>query len=957
MPRKIAPAAFVSIFLLLVALLPYFAAANSLVAPAKAESATGGESQSFLKSSDPALRENLSLCGVWDFRHDGESSWRQLDVPRCWGWETGTFVFYESLAWYRRNFTVPPEWYGKFVKLHFWAVNYRADVWLNDEFLGFHEGGYTPFWFDASPHLNYSSLNYNNITVLVDNRHLNSTVPDTAWGMKHGGIHQEVFLEACANLTVLGSKIDTEGINGQSTVNANLSLYNRYPESKDFNVSVEVIDLQNDTSVVNESREFSFSANETREVKFNITLYSPKLWSTETPNLYLLRATISIGETPLDEYESTFGVREVKVFPDGLYLNGEKLLIRGVNIREFYPEMGFTTPDTIRQLDVELIKAANMNMIRLAHNPCHPHLLDLADREGLLVFEEIPAWQIDTNNFSEKLASGKQQLREMILRDYNHPSVIIWSTGNELRTNDVAWVSTLNAEARALDKTRPVTHASDRHRWGDVDSTFLYDDIICINEYYGSGYGTFPKGLIDCFNRIRYYYLNKPILVTEYPSQSAKAHWKIISDPTRDYVVGGIVWLFNDYFGSWGGWDMSGIVDGYRNPKPAYYLMQELFSSPFRQWVGQGIYTFFDGSNDDKGDGDYTYPADSVFEEGLFDLREFRVTYDNLSLYFLLRFGELTNDQNNIYGFCHQRAVILIDQDRVYGSGNTSAYPNVNVNASCAWEYEVIIGPGGWNTINAKAFARNGSSVSIVNKGSTAYDAIEASVPISFIGNPRNQTWRFMVLICSYEGTGPFGGFRDVTSSGGEWVFGGGTDTDYDPLVLDLAFTSGAEQDLQLNSYNVTLGHYATISSHQDITFPQETEFNLTTLYETYMNVNVSLLEGSKLVAKFCGYDYSYQGNSTVWNGTTPTQVHLSINITHPRGYPIKIVELVLTDDTGKVMSAVATFVVCRTHLTIRLVELGNIWTAPAADRTAIFREMVAIDGQWPYAWTAPTDP
>jgi len=548
-----------------------------------------------------SFRENLSLCGVWGFKHRGESSWRKMDVPRCWGWESGSFISYEGLAWYKRNFTAPPEWNGKFVKLHFWAVNYRADVWLNDEFLGFHEGGYTPFWFDVSPYLNYDSLN--NITVLVDNRHLDSRVPDSAWGMKHGGIHREVFLEACDNLTILGSKIDTKGIIGNSKVNANLSLYNRYPEPKDFNVSVEVIDLQNDASVINKSKGFSFSANETREVKFNLTLHSPKLWSPKTPNLYLLRATISMDETPLDKYESTFGVREVEVRPDGLYLNGEKLFVKGVNLREFYPEMGFTENDTIRQRDVELIKAANMNMIRLAHNPQHPHLLDLADHEGLLIFDEIPAWQINTASFEEKLASGKQQLREMILRDYNHPSVIIWSTGNELRTNDEAWARELYAEAKALDKTRPVTHASDKHRTY-VDPTFQYDDIICINEYYGGPwYGGSPKELIGCFERIRNEYPDKPILVTEYGDprfgdpynplylQTLKDHWLIISDNTRDYVAGGLLWVFDQYQGTWSGGEIGivggvggergeiGIVDGYRNPLPAYYLIKELYSA------------------------------------------------------------------------------------------------------------------------------------------------------------------------------------------------------------------------------------------------------------------------------------------------------------------------------------------------------------------------------------------
>jgi len=632
--------------------------------------------------------------------------------------------------------------------------------------------------------------------------------------------------------------------------------------------------------------------------------------------------------------------------------------------------MGFTTPDAIRQLDVELVKAANMNMIRLAHNPQHRHLLDLADREGLLVFDEIPAWQISAPNssiFSQKLASGKQQLREMILRDYNHPSVIIWSTGNEIGTLGGymdTWVSTLNAEARALDKTRPVTHASDTHPpRRTIDPTFKYDDIICINEYYGVMYGA-SSDLIKCFTQIRSAYPTKPILVTEYGSTSnlqiIKDHWLMISDTTRNYVVGGLLWVFNNYFGSWGGWDPTGIVDGYRNPKPAYYLLKDLFS-PFRQWVGQGIYTFFDESNDDKGDGDYTYPTNSVFKEGLFDLRQFRITYDNFNLYFLLKLGKVTNVWNNMAGFCHQRAVILIDQDRIYGSGNTSAYPNVNIDPACAWEYEVIIGPNVGGTINAKAFARNGSSVSIINKGSTAYNAIEASVPISFIGNPRNQTWRFMVLICSHEGTsGPSGGFRNVTSSGGEWVFGGGTDTDYDPLVLDLAFTSGTYQNSQLNSYNVTQGKYATISAHQDITFPEETEFNLITICKAHLNVNVSLPEGSNLVAKFYSYDYSYQAESIIWTGITPLNLILSVNVSHPLNWTIENIILVLTNGDGIAISTVTSFIVLRQDLMQRITTMITEWPhASPEKRIVIFREIVDICKQWPYTpkMILPTDP
>src|SRR3990170_929036 len=222
-----------------------------------------------------------------------------------------------------------------------------------------------------------------------------------------------------------------------------------------------------------------------------------------------------------------------------------------------------------------------------------------------------------------------------------------------------------------------------------------------------------------------------------------------------------------------------------------------------------------DTTGDDTGDGDYTYPkASDLNRTGLFDLTEFRVSADAANLYVLIKIKNLSNTWSGSDGFSTVAASLLIDTTPD-GNGALWVPPNVNIAAGSGWEYWVKIAQTGWHTENAKIFDRSASKwAPIVNRANPATNSIEASIPLAFIGkdgyNPNGATWRFMLVLGGFDGGGP-NGFRDVMGARWccDWQFGGGTDGQYDPNVVDIAFAATqAGQEAELASYTPT--DYAT---------------------------------------------------------------------------------------------------------------------------------------------------
>ena len=232
-----------------------------------------------------------------------------------------------------------------------------------------------------------------------------------------------------------------------------------------------------------------------------------------------------------------------------------------------------------------------------------------------------------------------------------------------------------------------------------------------------------------------------------------------------------------------------------------------------------------DTAGDDTGDGDYTYPkSPDLNRTGLFDLVEVRITADGSYLYVLIKVANLSNTWSGSDGFSTIAAALLIDTTQD-GSGMLSARPNVEVAAGSGWEYWAKIGQTGWHPENAKIFDTTGHWAPIQNRANPAFNSVEVSIPLAFIGKDGTlvdgATWRFMLLLGSFDGGGP-NGFRDVLGPpwGADWQFGGGSDSPYDPQAIDIAFAATpAGQEAELASYNVATQTYATISSYADVTF------------------------------------------------------------------------------------------------------------------------------------------
>ncbi len=275
-----------------------------------------------------------------------------------------------------------------------------------------------------------------------------------------------------------------------------------------------------------------------------------------------------------------------------------------------------------------------------------------------------------------------------------------------------------------------------------------------------------------------------------------------------------------------------------------------------------------DTTGDDTGNGSYTYPTNSAFNPGLFDITEVRITADANNLYLLIKVVNLTNAWGGSDGFSTVAGVLLIDTT-LDSHGQVTARPNVNITAGQGWEYYVKIGQSGWQAENSKIFDANGKWAPIVNKGNAAFDAIEVSVPLSFIGKDgydiNGATWGFMLFLQSHAGENA-DGFRSVTAAGGEYVFGGCDSSLYKcPEIQDLAFSaSKASQEAELGTFGTD--RPATMSSSAQVTFanvgfvPDTTPPEITSLAAapTFNQADITWMTNEL-------------ANTTVWYGTTPT--------------------------------------------------------------------------------------
>lgn len=458
--------------------------------------------------------------------------------------------FYEDGVWYRRSFFVADSLSGKNAILKFLSANYVADVWINGHYVGYHEGGYTPFAFNVSSYLNYNSEN--KIAVRVDNiawGSRNDIVPYSKvdWFNYTGLIH-DIRLEFSPQVSI--SRVDLVPVNLSGNFTAKLVVQNPEKISKNLTVSYSVYtavvtaanknsefagDLAGSVvSLQGESDfQFSVSASDTIAVDFrSLSIPNPKLWTPKFPNLYILKATLSENGKVIDEFYTQFGIRTIQTAGNKVLLNGIKTFFPSVARHEDHPDYGRSIPNPVITTDLEKVKSINATMLRTAHYPNHPFTYLAADRLGIAITEEIPVWQFDrAENFiiqNERRHIHQQMWREMIFRDFNRPSILFWSTQNESLEliNRKIYIETVHTD---IDTRYPdgrlVTQSAAADRPGPDDASQDAVDVAGWTMYFGVFYGTKAEPDTRAFlSAAQKAHPNKPIMDTEFGIWDTEDH-------------------------------------------------------------------------------------------------------------------------------------------------------------------------------------------------------------------------------------------------------------------------------------------------------------------------------------------------------------------------------------------------------------------------------------------------
>lgn len=445
---------------------------------------------------------------------------------------------------------------------------------MNGEFVGEHKGAYTGFAFDITDFLNSGD---NVIAVRVDSQR-QPGVPPECGDVDYcvfGAIVRDVKMVITSSAYIADTFVTTPGLFAdKGRVNASVTVKNGYTDKKAFTVTVSVTDADG-TEIANISKEKEIeSGNEAEISLMSESISSLRLWSLNDPYLYTAKTTLSSEGKTIDETSTRFGFREYSFEEDGLYLNGEKIEIVGINRHEQWPWIGRAVPDKLQRADADLIKDTGFNAVRCSHYPQDPAFLERCDEIGLIVFEEAPGWAyIGDESWKEVY---KENIREMILRDRNHPSIFTWGTRvNESPDDDELYTET-NRIAKELDPTRP-THGV-RHAQYYDNSNFLEDEDIYTANY------TYPD--VPRFS---------PYIVTEHSDDWFFGHglaWASDNDALsfaksfaervnyyfgNDLCLGGFAWSMFDYnnevnYTHTDNLFYSGVYDIFRIPKMVSYF-------------------------------------------------------------------------------------------------------------------------------------------------------------------------------------------------------------------------------------------------------------------------------------------------------------------------------------------------------------------------------------------------
>jgi beta-glucuronidase len=572
------------------------------------------------------------LGGTWLFRFDAgdqgvkqgwqrnasTAGWTRVSVPNAWNaTDQSPQSFAGGVGFYRKDFKLPSAASRFAWIVRFESVNYRSKVWLNGKPLGTNRGAYLPFELRLPASLLKRS-GTNRIVIRVDNRrrptdfppsNLNPKGQPTGGWWNYGGLLREVYLRRV-------DRIDFSTVQVQpnvpcaacaATVKFRVTVRNYASSAQRVRVTTTfgARKLSLGTAAVGAKRFATFTRS--------IRIAHPRLWSIGQPNLYAVRLRANVGKQAVAGYFVQTGLRSIKIVDGHILLNGKAVNLRGVGYHEDSPQYGFAINNQIRDQQLKWIKDLGATIIR-SHYPLAPYTMERADQLGILLWSEIPVYAVRTQYLKQRLVRelAAKELRDNILINGNHPSILIWSIGNELsaRPGPVQgyYIQRAVRTAHELDPTRPVGLAVAGYPSAGCQSEYAPLDVIGINDYFGWYPG--PNGQIadrtllpDYLNSVHQCYPKKAIFVSEFGAEANRDgpveekgtyafqddfinyHLNVFN--SLPWLNGAIYWAIQEFRvrPDWDGGDPhpnppiheKGLITFNGQPKPAYAIMQKAY--------------------------------------------------------------------------------------------------------------------------------------------------------------------------------------------------------------------------------------------------------------------------------------------------------------------------------------------------------------------------------------------
>jgi beta-glucuronidase len=581
------------------------------------------------------VRNTLSLSGIWKFKKDtlevgekenwqnGLKNTRSIAVPGSWNDQFTDNRDYLGMAWYEKETFVPNTWQGQHIFLRVGSANYAAKIWINGVALGKHEGGHLPFAFDISSQIKWGASN--RITIQIENILKPSRVPTggaVSGGLfasnpkanfdffPYAGLNRDVVLfttPSVANIKDITTKTTFLATNG--TIDLEVE-----QEGKATKGMVVVSGNGKTYNVP-----FSFSGN---FANVKVQIPDVRLWSVEDPFLYHVEVTISDAKTNLDHYSLETGIRTITANEKQVLLNGKPVFLKGFGKHEDFPIFGRGTANPVIVKDYALLKWVGANSYRTSHYPYDEEYMRMADREGILIIDEIPAvglyFQGDTTELKLRQIQCKKYINELITRDKNHTSVVMWSVANEpfppninlsasgVKAADPKSIVLFKEMFDLVKKNDPTRLAVLVGVMGGPIEWLGLSDVVCINRYWGwytnpgdikTGAEMLSKELDDLHSKLK-----KPIIITEfgadtqaglhaeepemfteeYQTAFIKAYLDVAD--SKDYMAGMHVWAFADFKTGqgvirFGGVNYKGVFTRDRKPKMAAHYLKSRWTN------------------------------------------------------------------------------------------------------------------------------------------------------------------------------------------------------------------------------------------------------------------------------------------------------------------------------------------------------------------------------------------